>query len=696
MRRLDEKLKTQASALAIVLAGAAGGSFIAARPSLAADLPSTKSAPDAPSVPADPWSGFYVGGALGYGWGSGHWSGGGAGGSFGLAQHVDTFQESGSFLTSFQAGYNYVLPQHVLLGAETDLTFPAYPDLNGNSTGGSSRFNSVTLGTGSYGETLQSMGTVRGRIGFLPGGWLVYATGGLAWARNTGNLSLDAAGSDSKLIWRLGWAVGAGVEVPIMPKWTAKLEYLYADFGAKNAYMPGAAQNFRSDFAPQSLRLGLDYHFGGEDQPEPAGSAGSDRFNFKAQATFVDQAYGPINAPSDGANSLPRAGQGRETFDLTLYAGLRLWQGAEFWVDPEIDQGFGLNNTHGAAGFPSGESYKLGYPFPYGRLQRYFVRQTINLGGETQKVDADFNQFANEQTADRLVVTAGKFGIVDIFDTNKYSNNPKGDFLNWASINTGTFDYAGDAWGYTYGAAAEWYKGRFTLRGGVFDLSAVPAGGALNGPAYALDPNFSQFQLVGEVEERHELWGQAGKFKVTGYLSRGRMGEFQTAVNYVNANPGADASLALALDRKYRSKPGVSMNIEQGVTETIGVFLRAGYADGKVEPWDFADIDRTVQAGVSISGKQWGRPDDTWGLLGIVNGLDPSHAAYFADGGLGILIGDGSLPRYSPEKILETYYSYALTSSVRLGVDYQFVADPGYNAKRGPANVVAGRVHWQF
>ena len=62
----------------------------------------------------------------------------------------------------------------------------------------------------------------------------------------------------------------------------------------------------------------------------------------------------------NGPNSLPLAGDFRQTGDVTLYAGLRPWQGAEFWVNPEIDQGFGLANTHGAAGFPSGRSLKLG------------------------------------------------------------------------------------------------------------------------------------------------------------------------------------------------------------------------------------------------------------------------------------------------------------------------------------------------
>ena len=185
--------------------------------------------------------------------------------------------------------------------------------------------------------------------------------------------------------------------------------------------------------------------------------------------------------------SLPRGGEGREIADLTLYAGVRLWNGAEFWVDPEIDQGFGIGDAHGVAGFPSAEAYKAGFETPYARVQRYFVRQTIDLGGETEKVEADLNQFAGSKTADRLILTVGRFYITDMFDTNKYANNPKTDFLNWAFDNAGTFDYAGDAWGYTYGAAAEWYQGRWTLRGGVFDLSATPAGG--DSPlAATLDP----------------------------------------------------------------------------------------------------------------------------------------------------------------------------------------------------------------
>ena len=101
-------------------------------------------------------------------------------------------------------------------------------------------------------------------------------------------------------------------------------------------------------------------------------------------------------------------------------------------------------------------------------------------------------------------------------------------------VNAGTFDYAGDGWGYSYGAAAEWYQGRFAVRGGVFDLSATPAGGT-SPDALNLDPTFSQFQVVGEIEERHQLWGQPGKIKVTGFLSHGRAALFSDAIALAQA-----------------------------------------------------------------------------------------------------------------------------------------------------------------
>jgi high affinity Mn2+ porin len=656
------------------------------------------------------WTGLYLGGHMGLAWGNSSWTAvPGISGSTDLFQKIDTFDNGGSFFGGFQGGFNYVLPNRVLLGAEVDASFPAWPTLPtganpfGVSIGGSSRFDSPALGPVSFAETVESFGSLRGRIGYAPSDWLFYVTGGFAWTYDQQSLTQVSTGNtDTPYRWRFGEVVGAGIEAPIAPQWTARLEYLFTDYGKSTTKFFAGAQPVKSDFQLQELRLGLNYQFGSDLGPASAPVATEapaepeiGNLSLHGQGTLVWQGYPAIRSPYQGAQSLPSGGEGRETSDVTLYAGLRLWEGAELWVNPEIDQGFGLADTHGAAGFPSAEAYKLGAVYPYAAVRRYFIRQTIDLGGESQNVNADINQFAGSQTENRLVLTVGKFSVVDIFDTNQYANNPKIDFLNWSLVNAGTFDYAADAWGFTYGAAAEWYQRDWTLRAGAFDLTATPTGSAGSAPGYGLTPTFRQFQLVGEIEERHTLWEQPGAIKVTGFLNRGNAGSFRDAINLSQAT-GLDVNDALAAVRHYQSRPGVSINLTQQVSDTLGVFARAGWADGNVEPWDFTDIDQTVSGGVSVNGKQWGRPDDILGVAGVLNGISGVHAAWFNDGGLGILIGDGQLPRPALEKIIETYYSYALTSALRLSLDYQLIAAPGYNPQRGPASIGAVRVRVQF
>jgi high affinity Mn2+ porin len=664
----------------------------AAAADLSRALP-TKAPPPTAASAGDDWTGFYAGGHFGYAWGNSNWATPGISGSLDLAQPIDTFKESGSFFAGIQAGYNYMLLNRFVVGVEADASFPSFPNLDRISIGGISIVNSPTFGQESYSETVLSSGTLRGRIGYAPGHWLFYATGGFAWSYDRLTLTnLTTGMSDLPFLWRLGWAAGAGVEAPIAPHWTARLEYLFTDYGNSNVFFANNGQSFTSNFSLHELRIGVNYQFGNSAKPSTPAAPDPDNINFHGQTTFSWQGYPAFRSPYQGPNSLPGSGEGREITDATLAAGVRLWQGAELWIDPEIDQGFGLGDVHGAAGFPSAEAFKEGFNYPYARVQRAFVRQTIDLGGDAQKVDADINQFAGSQTANRLTLTFGRFAITDIFDTNAFANNPKKDFLNWSIVNAGTFDYAGDAWGITYGAAAEWYQGNWTVRGGIFDLSKTPAGG-ISPEGGQLDSSFGQFQLVGEIERRYQLWDQPGVLKITGFLSRGRAGDFAAAIALSQAT-GMPADINAV--RSYTSRPGISVNWQQQITDSIGVFARAGWADGNVEPWDFTDIDRTVSGGVFLNGKAWGRPDDTIGIAGVVNGISKVHQQFFNDGGLGILIGDGMLPHPVPEEIVETYYSYALTASTRLTADYQFINNPAYNTDRGPANVFSGRVHWQF
>jgi high affinity Mn2+ porin len=655
----------------------------------------------ASAAPYYDWTGFYVGGHLGYATGYSKWSATEAGadvpnlaGSLDFFRAFDGFKGTGSYYIGLQAGYNYMFPSRLLLGVEADVSFPSL-------IGGAPQvISSDAIGQASYAETVQFSGSVRGRIGYAPAHWLVYATGGFAWTYNQFTrmqlVGFPAGGTASPgdeeslfIVPRIGAVGGAGVEVALPSNWTARLEYLYTDYGSRSVNFATGAQRFDSNLAIQSVRLGFNYRIGANAIDPEIFTKGPtaldlDWFALHGQTTFLGQYAFPFRAPYHGPHSLD-SNAGRETWDVTFYAGVRLWEGAELWVNPEIDQGFGLSATFGIAGFPSGEAYKVGASVPYARLPRMFVRQTIDLGGETEKLEAGINQFAGSQTADRLVITVGKFSVSDIFDTIGYAHNPREDFMNWSLVDAGTFDYAADAWGYTYGAAVEWYRGNWTLRGGVFDLSIVPN-------STDLDPRFGQFQWVGEIEHRHQLWGLPGKVAINGFLSRGRMGRFEDAILLAQIT-GGPADIAAV--RRYNSRGGVSVLAEQQLSSDFGVFARAGWANGNIEPYEFTDIDRTVAAGLSLKGTRWGRPDDTFGLAGIVNGISGVHQAFLNAGGLGILVGDGQLPNPGSEKIIEMYYSFPVFSW-RVTFDYQFVANPAYNRDRGPVSIVGTRLHAQF
>jgi high affinity Mn2+ porin len=422
-----------------------------------------------------------------------------------------------------------------------------------------------------------------------------------------------------------------------------------------------------------------------ENHPTRATEVPSEQFAIHGQFTYVEQETDSFRAPYAGPNSLSPA-EGRETTDLTLYAGARLWPGAEIWINPEIDQGFGLDNTLGAAGFPSGEAYKIGKNQPYPRLQRLFMRETLDLKGDREAVAADINQLAGDRSTNRWVFTVGKFSVIDIFDANQYAHDPRNDFLNWAAVDAGSFDYAADAWGYTAGAAAEWYQGLWTMRAGVFDLSNVPN-------SVHLEPGLHELQVDLEVEKRHEILGHPGKVMLTAFDSRGRMGLLDQAVQIAQAtgNP-----IDIAATRRLRDRVGADLNLEQELVQDLGLFARVGHSAGNVETYEFTDIDRTAAAGLSLKGSRWARGDDTVGLAGIVSGISAARERYLNAGGLGVLIGDGQLPHPGPEQILETYYSVGLVPQAHVSFDYQFVKNPAYNRDRGPVSIFAVRVHAQF
>ena len=434
------------------------------------------------------------------------------------------------------------------------------------------------------------------------------------------------------------------------------------------------------------LALGVSAGAASAQSVDQDGAGQAQAYAVHAQATVVVQGHPAFASPYRGAQSLDPGARGDETADVTLYAGASPWRGAEVWLNGEIDQGFGLSGTLGVAGFPSGEAYKVGAREPYLKLPRLFLRQTIDLGGDRQGTDADLNVLGGAHAADRLVITVGKFGVPDVFDANAYAHDPRQDFLNWALIDTGSFDYAADAWGFTYGAAIEWYRGPWALRAGWFDLSDVPN-------STTLDGTFAQHQWIAEGERRYKIGGRDGKVAVTGFITPGRMGGFDDALALAAAS---HAAADTALVRRMHDRAGVSINLEQAITDDLGAFLRAGTADGRYESYEYTDIDRTFAMGLSQAGKPWGRPDDRLAAAVVVDQASSQRQAYLAGGGAGILVGDGRLPHPGAETVLEAYYNLQLVKGLHATLDYQFVQNPAYNRDRGPVSVLAARLHAQY
>ena len=408
-----------------------------------------------------------------------------------------------------------------------------------------------------------------------------------------------------------------------------------------------------------------------------------DWLSLHAQDTDIEQFHPAFASGARGPNSLDPGARGDETVSATLFIGIRLAPGWSVYADPEMDQGFGLSNTTGVAGYVNGEGAKVGEAVPYGRLQRLFTRYEIGLGGDPAPMMSDQNQVEETRRPDNIIITAGKFNVTDVFDSNDFAHDPTTDFLNWSIVDAGAFDYAADAWGYTYGTSVEWNQGQNSIRTGLFDLSRVPNGARLI-------RGFGGFESVTEFEHHFNIGTQEGVIRVLGFLNRGDMANYTDATRL---GLQTDTIPNTALVRKYSNRAGFELNAQQAITNHFGVFARASINDGHKEAYEYTDINRSLSVGVSFTGDTWQRANDNVGVAFVVNEISKQAQDYFAAGGLGILVGDGSLKKYAPEQIQETYYNYYVKGGITITLDNQFIANPAYNATRGPADVIGARFH---
>ena len=636
----------------------------------AADLPVVETA--RPMTAFD-WTGLYIGAHAGFGGGRSAAS---------LVDPAPTIgrNDFGGIIGGIQAGYNLRLPSGLLLGLEADISFPSYIDSNSIISTLASPRSDVT-------HQWDFIGSARGRIGYAIGPWLAFASGGLAFTGERYLNVLPSGDQEKSLDMRLGWAAGAGLEYAFAPHWSARLEYLYYRFDKAAVQFPSAAQ-YASTMDFQSIRIGLNRQIGGstaiaDRHIETLADPESDRWELHGQTTYLGQGYPSFRAPYSGANSLGPTAQYQASWSNSLFLNARLWDGGEVYYNPELLQGFGLSDTVGVAGFPSGEAQKSNFPYPHYNTSRLFVRQTFGFGGEQEDLPSGPTQLAGKADISRLTVQAGKFAVTDVFDGNAYAKDTRKDFMNWALWAPGAFDYSADKVGLSYGVTAELNQKRWALRGGYFLMDSESNSNSFDTRL------FQRGEYVVELETRHSLFGRPGAIRTLGWINSAYMGSYRDTLN----NPAFD--LDIAQTRTGRIKYGYVVNVEQAVTDDIGLFGRWSWNDGKTEIMAFTDIDASLALGASIKGARWSRPDDVIGLGGAINALSRDHRDFIAAGGLGVLIGDGQL-NYRRERVLEAYYAYALDKRFTLTADYQFITNPAYNADRGPVHVFSGRLHGEF
>jgi high affinity Mn2+ porin len=417
---------------------------------------------------------------------------------------------------------------------------------------------------------------------------------------------------------------------------------------------------------------------------EPQEAQPEERVGLHFQATVATQAHPSFSAAYSGRNSMSPDAESATSVVMDLFAGLRLWSGAEVYFQPELAGGRGLSSTVGVAAFPSGEVYRVGNPTPTIIPARIFLRQRIGLGGGRVPVSAGPNQLGGERDRDALTITVGKVSIPDFVDNVPLSNDPHTRFMSWGLFASAAYDYPADTRGYTWGVAADLSVDWWSVRAGMF-----------------LEPQYSNLLpmewdirrargLVAEFEGRFAIADRPGAARILGFLNDARMGSYRQALE--DPSFGLDVTATRAFGR---TKAGFAASANQDLGEGLGAFVRVSYDDGANETWAFPEIDRSAALGIVQSGSRWNRPEDEAGVGLVVSGLSNLHRRYLAAGGYGFLIGDGAL-RYGPEVLGEIYYRLALTREVSLGANYQPIFNPAFNRDRGPIHVFTGRAHVAF
>jgi high affinity Mn2+ porin len=410
------------------------------------------------------------------------------------------------------------------------------------------------------------------------------------------------------------------------------------------------------------------------------------RFWISAQANFIRQQHSSFPALYSGPNSFVADSEHATSRVETLYTGCQITNRLEILADVESAGGAGLSSALGIAGFSNVDVVRnptLGET-PY--VSRVMLHYTIPLSAETAEATRNPLALASIVPVRRLELRFGKMSTVDFFDLNSAGSDSHLQFMNWAAVNNGAYDYAADTRGYTYGFVAEYYAKTWAARFGEMLMPTVANGITLDwNIARARGENF-------EVEYHTALLPKrASVVRALAFVNHADMGSYREAIDgYLS---GKDSVPDVTRYRQQgRVKYGFGLNAEQELAPSLRAFGRLGWNDGTNESFAYTEIDRTAEVGADLQGNRWRRSHDKLGAAFVVNGISGDHRRYLALGGLGFILGDGGL-NYGLEKIFETYYTAHVWRGISVAADYQHIQNPGYNRDRGPASIVGFRIH---
>lgn len=435
----------------------------------------------------------------------------------------------------------------------------------------------------------------------------------------------------------------------------------------------------------------------------------NETWNLYGQFTYISSWKLPFSAPYTNANgsinSLVPDAERSYTGTFTLFFGVKLWPGAEAYLVPEVIQERPLSELRGIGGsIQNFELQKAGAETPQIYRSRTYIRQTIGFGGDRVDKTSDPMQLAAVADKRRLVLSAGNFTILDIFDRNSVTWDPRQTFFNMAFMTYSSWDFPSDARGYSWGGTAELYWDDWAWRIGRITPPQNPN---------QLPVDFRIWKFYGdqtEFEHDHVLLGKPGAVRLLGYRNQVHTGRFDDAIAAYQSDPAAynattctsfnyNSGNATAPDlcwaRKTNVKLGIGLNLEQYVTNDIGIFFRGMYSDGNTEVDAYNPADRSIAFGSVAKGSAWHRPFDVAGVGFGMSWISDEHARYLSMGGVDGFIGDGHL-RQAAEGVVEGFYSVNLLKAIWFSADYQFMWNPGFNADRGPVNILGGRIHAEF